>query len=51
MRTVSIIGLIVTLLYLGIRMALSTIAEDKAKYKELLVSWLVSFIIVFTWFE
>lgn len=47
MRTVSIIGLIVTLLYLGIRMALSTIAEDKAKYKELLVSWLVSFIIVF----
>ena len=47
MRTVSIIGLIVTLLYLGIRMALSTIAEDKAKYKELIVSWLVSFIIVF----
>lgn len=47
MRTISIIGLIITLLYLGIRMALSTIAEDKAKYKEMLVSWLVSFIIVF----
>ncbi len=46
-RTVSIIGLLITLLYLGIRMALSNIAEEKAKYKQMLVSWLVSFIIVF----
>ena len=47
MRTVSIVSLIITLLYLGIRMAISSVAEDKAKYKEMLVNWLVSFIIVF----
>lgn len=47
MRTISIIALIITLLYLGIRMAISSVAEDKAKYKEMLVNWLVSFMIVF----
>lgn len=46
-RQISIIGLLLVLLYLGIRMALSTIASDKAKYKQLLVDWSVSFIIVF----
>ena len=46
-RSVSIIGLLITLLYLGIRMALATVGEQKAKYKEMLVSWFVSFIIVF----
>ncbi len=46
-RNISIIGLLITLIYLGVRMALATVGEQKAKYKELLVSWLVSFIIVF----
>ena len=46
-RNVSILGLLITLIYLGIRLALATVGEQKAKYKELLVSWLVSFIIVF----
>lgn len=46
-RNISIIGLLITLLYIGIRMAFSTIGEQRAKYKELLISWVTSFIIVF----
>jgi len=46
-RSIAIVGLLITLLYLGIRMALATVGEQKAKYKEMLVSWLVSFFIVF----
>lgn len=46
-RSIAIVGLLITLLYLGIRMALATVGEQKAKYKEMLVSWLVSFVIVF----
>lgn len=46
-RTITIAGLLVTLIYLGIRMALATIGEQKAKYKEMLVAWVTSFIIVF----
>ncbi len=46
-RIISIIGLLVVLLYLGVRMAFSSFAEQKAKYKEMLISWAVSFLIVF----
>ena len=46
-RNVVIIGMLLTLIYLGVRMAITTIAEDKAKYKKLLIDWLVSFIIIF----
>lgn len=35
------------LLYIGIRMAISTISSDKAKYKELLYNWVMSMIILF----
>ena len=45
-RTVSIVGLLVALFYLVIRMIISTVSEEKAKYKEMLVSWVVSFIVV-----
>ncbi len=40
------IGLLV-LIYIGIRMAISTIASDQAKYKKMLVSWIESVIIIF----
>lgn len=33
---------LLTLIYIGIRMALSTIASDKAKYKKMLVAWVQS---------
>lgn len=46
-RYIVIIVMLLILIYTGIRMALSTIAEGKAKYKRMLVAWLVSFIIVF----
>lgn len=46
-RQISIIGLLVCLVYIGIRMAISQIAEEKSKYKQMLVNWVVSFIIVF----
>lgn len=40
------LGLLV-LIYIGIRMALSTVATDQAKYKKMLISWVESFIIMF----
>lgn len=46
-RNITIIGLLITLIYIGIRMAISTVAESKAKYKSMLINWVVSFIIVF----
>lgn len=45
-RNVTIIAMLVVLIYIGIRMAITTIAEEKAKYKSLLTAWIVSFIIV-----
>lgn len=38
---------LVVLIYIGIRMALSTIASDQAKYKKMLISWIESIIILF----
>lgn len=36
------------LIYIGIRMALSTVASDQAKYKKMLISWVESMVILFT---
>ena len=46
-RTVAAAVLLVILIYVGIRMALSTIAEDKAKYKKMLFDWCASLALVF----
>ena len=46
-RNVTIAVMRVILIYVGIRMALSTIASEKAQYQRMLVSWLVGFIIIF----
>lgn len=35
------------LIYVGIRMALSTVASEEAKYKKMLKDWVVSFVLVF----
>lgn len=40
------IGMIV-LIYIGIRMAISTVASEQAKYKQMLVSWVESIILIF----
>ena len=47
LRTMAIMILLIILIYIGIRMATSTLADDKAKYKSMLWNWLVSMAIVF----
>ena len=46
-RNIAAAACAVTLLYVGIRMAIATTAEDSAKYKKMLVSWLVGAILLF----
>lgn len=46
-RNLSIaIGLLI-LIYIGIRMAISTLSDDKAKYKKMLIGWIQSFVLIF----
>lgn len=47
MRVIAISILLCILIYVGIRMALSTIASEKAVYKTMLVDWVVSLTLVF----
>lgn len=47
LRNISIIGLQVILVYVGIRMLTSSIAEQKAKYKQLFVDWLIALCLIF----
>ena len=46
-RVLAMIGALIVLIYIGIRMALSTVSSDQAKYKKMFVSWLESVIIIF----
>lgn len=46
-RTMSIVGLLSVLVYLGIRMLLSSLAADRAKYKQMLFDWVVAICLVF----
>lgn len=45
-RNISIMVMLVILIYVGIRMALSTIAGEKAKYRKMFFSWCVGFIVI-----
>ena len=47
LRNLSIIISLAILIYIGIRMAISTIASEKAVYKKMLVDWSVGFAILF----
>ena len=47
LRTISAAALLVILIYVGIRMAISTIADDKAKYKKMLWDWCCSLALIF----
>ena len=48
MRTIASAILLVILIYVGIRMALSTVsAQQKASYKKMIVDWVVSLVIIF----
>ena len=46
MRLLSLIIGLVTLIYIGIRMAMSTVGQDQAKYKKMLVGWVQSILII-----
>lgn len=46
-RNFSIAISLFVLIYMGIRMAISTIASDKAKYKKMLIDWVASLMILF----
>ena len=46
-RNIVLVGMMIVLLYIGIRMMLATIASDKAKYKQLLQDWFVGLLLVF----
>ena len=47
MRNVSIAALLFILLYIGIRMAISTVASEEAKYKKMLGNWATSMALIF----
>lgn len=47
MRLISASVLMAILIYVGIRMAISAIAEEKAKYKKMLVDWFSSIALIF----
>ncbi len=45
-RNFVIAALLIVLIYLGIRIAITNIAEEKAQYKRMLVDWFISFFMV-----
>jgi len=47
LRIFAIAALLVVLIYIGIRMAISTVASDQARYKKMITDWVVSFALVF----
>lgn len=46
-RVLAIAISLLVLIYIGIRMALSTVASDQAKYKKMLMAWIESIVILF----
>ena len=47
LRTIAIVGLLSVLIYIGIRIIISSTGQDKAKYKQRLIDWLVAFCLLF----
>lgn len=48
LTTIAMVGLLSVLVYLGIRMLLSSIAADRAKYKQMLMDWVVAMCLLVT---
>lgn len=46
-RNLVIVIFMILLIYIGIKILITSISEDKAKYKKMLVDWFVSFALVF----
>lgn len=45
-RNIALVGSMITLLYVGIRMMTSSVAEQKAKYKQMLSDWVVAICLI-----
>lgn len=48
LRIIAIVGMMSVLVYIGIRITISSASEQKAKYKELLKDWLVGMVLLFS---
>ena len=46
-RNLSVVIIAIILIYIGIRLALATVAEEKAEYKKMLIGWLEGVILLF----
>ena len=46
-RMIAIGASLLVLIYVGIRMAISTVASDEAKYKKMLIYWFESVLVLF----
>ena len=47
LRLISLVGLLSVLVYVGIRIIISSTGQEKAKYKKMIVDWLVAICILF----
>lgn len=47
LRNLAIVGLLSVLVYVGIRIILSSTASDKAKYKQMFIDWLIAICLLF----
>lgn len=47
LRNLVIVGMLSILLYVGIRMMLTSISSDKAKYKQMIMDWLIALCLLF----
>lgn len=46
-RNIAIVSMVLVGIYVGIRMAIATVAEERAKYKKMLIGWVTGLIIIF----
>lgn len=47
LRNLSVVGLMLVLVYVGIRMVISSTASEKSKYKQMLMDWIIALCILF----
>ena len=47
LRNLAVISLMIILIYVGIRILISSVASEKAKYKQMLIDWFVAMCLVF----
>ena len=47
LRNIALVSLLSVLVYIGIRITLSSVASDKAKYKQMLIDWTTALCLVF----